>query len=128
MSSNPLCVRKSNTLYKEISFGIINDEILIIIIIILLYIISIGNNCVTSCLNTKLLKKIKILILLLCLGLSERKGLDNNSFNTHLSEPEPDPVLLPEEELSLLLSFSESDPDSLPDSDSNVFCNLIRQI
>lgn len=47
---------------------------------------------------------------------------------THLSDPEPDPVLLPEEELSLLLSFSESDPDSLPDSDSNVFCKLIRPI
>lgn len=52
----------------------------------------------------------------------------NKSFNTHLSDPEPDPVLLPEEELSLLLSFSESDPDSLPDSDSNVFCNSIKLI
>ena len=57
MSNNPLCVRKSNTLYKEISFGIINDETLIIIIIILLYIIYIGNNWVTACLNIKLLKK-----------------------------------------------------------------------
>ena len=77
----------------------------------------------------KIVKKINMNIIInLCLGLSERKGLDNNSFSTHLSEPEPDPVLLPEEELSLLLSFSESDPDSLPDSDSNVFCNLIRQV
>lgn len=77
MSSNPLCVRKSNTLYKEISFGTINDETLIIIIIILIYIIYIGNNRVTSRLNKKLLKNKDIN--LLCLGLSERKGLDNNS-------------------------------------------------
>jgi hypothetical protein len=35
---------------------------------------------------------------------------------THLSDPEPDPELLSEELLSLLLSFSESDTDSLPDS------------
>lgn len=40
---------------------------------------------------------------------------------TYLSDPDPEAELLPEEELSLLLSLSESDPDSLPDSDSNVF-------
>lgn len=45
--------------------------------------------------------------------------------HTHLSDPDPEPLLLPEEELSLLLSFSESDPDSLPDSDSNVFWKSI---
>lgn len=47
---------------------------------------------------------------------------------TYLSEPDPVPLLLPEEELSLLLSFSESDPDSLPDSDSNAFCKLTKPV
>lgn len=45
--------------------------------------------------------------------------------HTNLSDPDPEPLLLSEEELSLLLSFSESDPVSLPDSDSNVFWKSI---
>lgn len=45
--------------------------------------------------------------------------------NTNLSLPEPsEPELLADELLSLLLSLSESDPESLPDSDSIVFWNI----
>lgn len=53
------------------------------------------------------------------------REMSQNLVHTHLSDPDPEPLLLPEEELSLLLSFSESDPDSLPDSDSNVFWKLV---
>lgn len=46
------------------------------------------------------------------------------NLNTDLSLPEPSELeLLPDELLSLLLSFSESEPESLPDSESSAFCN-----
>lgn len=53
------------------------------------------------------------------------REMDQVFVYTHLSDPDPEPLLLAEEELSLLLSFSESDPDSLPDSESNVFWKSI---